>query len=65
MKMKNLMIAAASLMFAVSAQASQPEYTMEIGVDVTPIVKQEQVALAKWDARFKNYSLENIGAGGQ
>ena len=64
--MKKLTIAAAaSLMFAVSAQASQPEYTMEIGVDVTPIVKQEPVALAKWDARFKNYSLENIAAGGQ
>ena len=60
--MKNLMIAAASLMFVATAQANE---MMEIGVDVTPIVKQEQVALAKWDARFKNYALENIAAGGQ
>jgi hypothetical protein len=60
--MKKIMIAAASLMFVASAQASQPEYTMEIGVDVTPIVKQ--VAVAKTD-RFSGYALENIAAGGQ
>jgi len=62
--MKKLMIAAASLMIAASAQASQPEYTMEIGVDVTPVVK-EQVAVTKWDSRFGAYALENVAAGGQ
>jgi hypothetical protein len=62
MKMKNLMIAAASLMFVATAQANE---TMEIGVDVTPMSKQEQVVVAKSDSRFANYALENIAAGGQ
>jgi hypothetical protein len=61
MKMKNLMIAA-SLMFVATAQANE---TMEIGVDVTPMSKQEQVVVAKSDSRFANYALENIAAGGQ
>ena len=60
--MKNLMIAAASLMFVATAQANE---TMEIGVDVTPMSKQEQVVVAKSDSRFANYALENIAAGGQ
>jgi hypothetical protein len=36
---------------------------MEIGVEITPIAKQ-QVVVAKAD-RFANYALENIAAGGQ
>ena len=60
--MKNLMIAAASLMFVATAQANE---MMEIGVDVTPMSKQEQVVVAKSDSRFANYALENIAAGGQ
>jgi len=60
--MKKLMIAA-SLMFVATAQANE---TMEIGVDVTPMVQQEQqVVVAKSDSRFANYALENIAAGGQ
>jgi hypothetical protein len=58
--MKKIVIAA-SLMFAVTAQANE---SMEIGVDVTPMAKQEQV-VAKSDARFENYALENSAAGGQ
>ena len=58
--MKKLMIAVASLMFVATAQAE-----MEIGVDVTPMVKEQQVVVAKSDSRFANYALENIAAGGQ
>jgi hypothetical protein len=61
MKMKKLVIAAASLMFVVTAQAEQ---LMEIGVEMTPIVAQKKVA-AKSDTRFDNYALENVAAGGQ
>jgi hypothetical protein len=59
--MKKLLIAAASLMFVVTAQA---EEQFEIGVEMTPMVKQQKV-VAKSDARFDNYSLENAAAGGQ
>jgi hypothetical protein len=62
--MKKLTIAAASLMFAASAQASQPEYSIEIGVVVTPIVAK-QVLVSKTASRFDNYALENVAAGGQ
>jgi hypothetical protein len=62
--MKKLTIAAASLLFVACAQASQPEYSMEIGVDVTPIVAK-QVVVSKTDSRFDNYALENVAAGGQ
>lgn len=61
--MKKIVIAA-SLMFAATAQASQPEYTMEIGVDVTPIV-QEKLVLAKSGSSFESYVLENTAAAGQ
>ena len=57
--MKKIVIVA-SLMFVATAQASE----MEIGVEMTPVAKQEQV-LAKSDARFANYALENSAAGGQ
>ena len=60
--MKQLLIAAASLMFVATAQA---EGMLEIGVDVTPMVKQERVVVTKSDARFENYALENAAAGGQ
>jgi hypothetical protein len=62
MKMKKLTIAVASLMFVATAQANE---MMEIGVDVTPMVKEQQVVVAKSDSRFANYALENIAAGGQ
>jgi hypothetical protein len=62
MKMKTIVIAAASLMFVATAQA---EGSMEIGVDMTPIAKEQKVAVAKPDSRFANYALENIAAGGQ
>jgi hypothetical protein len=61
MNMKKLLIVAASLMFAVTAQA---EDQFEIGVEMTPMVKQQKV-VAKSDARFDNYALENAAAGGQ
>jgi hypothetical protein len=57
--MKKIVIAA-SLMFVATAQASE----MEIGVEMTPVAKQEQV-VAKSDARFESYALENSAAGGQ
>jgi len=60
--MKKLLIVAASLMFAVTAQA---EDQFEIGVEMTPMVKQQQKVVAKSDARFDNYALENAAAGGQ
>jgi hypothetical protein len=61
--MNKLMIAAASLMIAVSAQASQPEFTMT-EVDMTPITEVQKPILLS-DARFANYELENIASGGQ
>ena len=60
--MNKLMIAAASLMFVANVQA---EEMLEIGVDVTPMAKQERVVAAKYDSRFENYALENAAAGGQ
>ena len=57
--MKKIVIVA-SLMFVATAHASE----MEIGVEMTPLTKQEQV-VAKSDARFANYALENSAAGGQ
>ena len=63
MEMKNIMIAAASLMFVATAQAEQQ---FEIQVEMTPIVKEQRKAVAaKSDERFANYALENIAAGGQ
>lgn len=59
--MKKLLIVAASLMVVANVQA---EESLEIGVDMTPMAKQEQV-VAKSDTRFANYALENIAAGGQ
>jgi hypothetical protein len=65
MKMNKLMIAAASLMIATSAQANQPEFTL-VEVEMTPIVEvQKPIVVAKWDSRFGAYALENIAAGGQ
>jgi hypothetical protein len=65
MKMNKLMIAAASLMIATSAQANQPEY-MLVEVEMTPIAEvQKPIVVAKWDSRFGAYALENIAAGGQ
>ena len=60
--MKTLLIVAASLMVVANVQA---EEMLEIGVDVTPMAKQEKVVAAKADERFANYSLENSAAGGQ
>jgi hypothetical protein len=60
--MKKLMIAVASLMFVANVQA---EEGFEIGVEMTPMPKQEKVAATKSDTRFADYALENIAAGGQ
>ena len=60
--MKSLMIVAASLMIVANAQAEQQ---MEIGVEMTPVVEQKQIVVAKSDERFSNYALENVAAGGQ
>lgn len=62
--MKQIVIVAASLMFAGFAQAE--DVTM-VEVDVTPIVKEapKSIKSAKSDSRFDNYALENIAAGGQ
>jgi len=60
--MKKIIIAAASLMFVATAQAEQQ---FEIGVDITPMVKEQKVVAAKSDERFANYALENVAAGGQ
>ena len=57
--MKKLLIIAASLMVVANAQA---EEQMEIGVEMTPMAKQQ---VAKADSRFDNYALENLAAGGQ
>jgi len=63
--MNKLMIAAASLMIATSAQANQPEYTL-VEVEMTPAAEvQKPIVVAKWDSRFGAYALENIAAGGQ
>jgi uncharacterized lipoprotein YajG len=63
MKMKKIMIAAASLMFVATAQAEQQ---FEIGVEITPMVKeQKKVVAVKSDDRFADYALENVAAGGQ
>jgi hypothetical protein len=63
MKMKKIMIAAASLMIAASAQANQPEFTMT-EVDMTPLTEVQKPILVS-DARFANYELENVASGGQ
>jgi hypothetical protein len=63
MKMNKLMIAAASLMIAASAQASQPEYTL-VEVDMTPTTEVQKPIVVS-DARFANYELENVASGGQ
>ena len=60
--MKQILIVAASVMIVANVQA---EEMLEIGVDVTPMAKQERVVAAKSDARFENYALENAAAGGQ
>ena len=58
--MKKIVIVA-SLMFAASAQAqTQSQQMMEIGVDMTPIAAEKAVV-----AKYDNYALENIAAGGQ
>jgi hypothetical protein len=57
--MKKIVIAA-SLMFVATAQANE----MDVEVEMTPMSKQEQV-VAKSDARFENYALENSAAAGQ
>jgi hypothetical protein len=63
MKMNKLMIAAASLMIAASAQANQPEFNL-VEVEMTPIVEaQKPLILAS--ERFANYELENSASGGQ
>jgi len=62
MKMKKLMIAVASLMLVANVQA---EEGFEIGVEMTPMPKQEKVAATKSDTRFADYALEKIAAGGQ
>ena len=59
--MKKIIIAAASLMFVATAQAEQ----FEIGVEITPMVKEQTVVAAKSDQRFADYALENVAAGGQ
>ena len=61
--MNKLMIAAASLMIAASAQANQPEFTI-VEVDMTPTTEAQKPILVS-DARFANYELENIASGGQ
>jgi len=60
--MKKILIVAASLMVVANVQA---EEMLEIGVDMTPMAKQEKVVAARTDDRFANYSLENAAAGGQ
>jgi hypothetical protein len=55
--MKKLLIVAASLMVVANVHA---EDSMEIGVEMTPVVKQEA---AKSDPRFDNYAIENSAAG--
>ena len=57
--MKTLLIVAASLMIVANVHA---EESLEIGVEMTPVVKQEK---AKSDARFDNYAIENSAAGAQ
>jgi hypothetical protein len=57
--MKKLLIVAASLMVIANVQA---EESLEIGVEMTPVVKQEK---AKSDSRFDNYAIENSAAGSQ
>ena len=61
--MKKLMIAAASLMIAVSAQASQPEFNL-VEVEMTPIAEAQKPILMAAD-RFASYELENVASGGQ
>ncbi|HEY2336140.1 MAG TPA: hypothetical protein VGI18_02100 [Burkholderiales bacterium] len=57
--MKKLLIVAASLMVIANVHA---EESLEIGVEMTPVVKQEK---AKSDSRFDNYAIENSAAGSQ
>jgi hypothetical protein len=61
--MKNLMIAAASLMIVANAQASQPEFNL-VEVEMTPIAEAQKPLLLASD-RFANYELENSASGGQ
>lgn len=63
--MKKIVIAAAALMFTVSAQASE-DVTM-VEVEMTPVVKQapKKAEVKKSDERFANYALENAASGGQ
>jgi hypothetical protein len=63
MKMNKLMIAAASLMIAASAQASQPEFNL-VEVEMTPIAEAQKPILVAAD-RFASYELENVASGGQ
>jgi hypothetical protein len=63
MKMNKLMIAAASLMIAASAQASQPEFNL-VEVEMTPIAEAQKPLLLASD-RFANYELENSASSGQ
>ena len=61
--MNKILIAAASLMIAASAQASQPEFYL-VEVEMTPIVEAQKPVLVAAD-RFANYELENTANGGQ
>jgi len=61
--MKKILIAAASLIIAASAQASQPEFNL-VEVEMTPIVEAQKPILVASD-RFANYELENTANGGQ
>jgi hypothetical protein len=63
MNMSKLIIAAAGLMIAACAQASQPEFTLT-EVDMTPLT-EVQKPIQVSDARFANYELENIAGGGR
>ena len=58
--MNKLMIAAASLMIAASAQASQPEFTM-VEVEMTPMTEAQKPIVVS-ESRFANYELENTAS---
>jgi hypothetical protein len=61
--MSKLIIAAASLMIAASAQANQPEFTM-VDVDMTAITEAQKPILVS-DSRLASYELENVASGGR
>jgi hypothetical protein len=62
--MKKITIAVA-MMFAASAYAAQPEFTL-VEVEITPTTEaQKPLVVAKWDSRFGAYALENVAAGGE